>query len=945
MRISRRWRVVLVLLFILISLPCVASYRYFFLYVSRKPAARRPAVDLLQDPVASRNAETLLAEANRLAYLFNSPKAEPFYARAEDLFRQQGDTRNEVYARVGRISAESGATPIDQVSELLQRELDLPIAKTDPRLRLWCLMSKGYVDLNVNPASAKRVLVEAQALAHTLGETQWEARATGELGIVTFLEGDAGRAATMTGDALLSAIATKDMGSEIRYLEIIGGGFLNLTRYEEALVLFDRAIKLANITPDAGFPFMAFEGKAEALIGQRKLEHAKEPLDQALIVARRERVRKHECMILIDLGELAVLAGDREKGKDYFQEAGRVAGDYKLYRNLAQIMINLVEIYRASGDLKAAEECASIAVGASRRVGDRFYLPRDLTMLAKMKAARGDIEQATALYQNAEDVVDGMLVNLHEPYWTSSLAGAMSEIYLGHFTLEAERGDAERALNVLERIRGRTAAALLENKVSFSNNESETTKTLEDSVARLQLRLMRSEDAKERTDLLDQLVEFERRLEWAQKDEGVSRQVWFEKPASLNAIQESLHPNEIVLEYVLSEPYAYCLWITEGNAGVQRLSAGREQAETLTKRYLDEIRTKRDDIDLAKQLYNLLLGPLDQRIIGKRLIVVPDGVLHLLPFEILRDPSESFLMDNSTVSYVPASTVLQVLRKTPRPEEPQRDFLGVGDAPYQGHKSLSENIGKPNGTTMRMLRGFSEAFGTPLYDLPQTRVEVLNVSRVFGKDAVVLLGSQATETAFKSQPLADFKILHLAVHGFADPEFPERSGLVLGVDPNSRDDGLLQVREITRLHFNAELVTLSACDSGVGKLHGEEGITNVAGAFLVSGAKSVVASLWSADDTYTLALMESFYAHIAQGHDISASLRQAKLDLLSQHGRQVPPYYWAAFVLVGDGSSAIPGRTITRNLRCSAGVLPRQAPAENQPRSSDCSPKHYEYAP
>jgi CHAT domain-containing protein len=857
------------------------------------------------DPVASKNPATLLAEANRLAFLFNWPKAEPFYARAEELFSRQEDTRNEVYARVGQILAESGAMSNDQVSELLQRELDLPVAKTDPRLRLWCLMSKGYVDLNVNPSSAKRVLVEAQTLAHTLGETQLEARVTGDLGIVTFLEGDAGRAATMAGDALLSAIATKDVGSEIRYFEIIGGGFLNLTRYKEALALFDRAIKLTDSNADAGFPFMAFEGKAEALIGQGKLGEAKTPLDQALIVARRDKVAGHESMILIDLGELALRTGDHEKGKDYFQEAGRVAGKYKIYRNLAQAMISLAGVYKNAGDLKSAEECVSIAVAASRRVGDRYFLPRDLTMLAKMKAGHGDIKQAAALYENAEDVVDGMLVNLHEPYWTSSLAGAMSEIYLDHFTLEAESLATERALNVVERIRGRTAAALLENKVVFSNNESDATKMLEDSVAQLQLRLMRSEDAKERAGLLDQLAEFERRLEWAQKDEGVSKQVWFEKPAALKSVQKSLRADEIVLEYALSEPYAYCVWITRTEAGVQRLSAGRQETETLTRRYLDEIRAKRDDVDLAKQLYNILLGPMGQRTISRRVIVVPDGILHLLPFEILRDPSGSFFMDNSTISYSPASTVLQVLRTATKLQEPRRSFLGVGDAPYENHNGVSENVRKPDGMRMRLLRGFSETFGTRLYDLPQTREEVLNISKAFGKDAVVLLGSEATETAFKSQPLADFNILHLAVHGFADPEFPERSGLVLGVDPRSRDDGLLQVREITRLHFNAELVTLSACDSGVGKLHGEEGITNVAEAFLASGAKSVVASLWSADDTYTLALMESFYAHIAQGQDSSAALRQAKLDLLSQHSRQVPPYYWAAFVLVGDGASPI----------------------------------------
>jgi CHAT domain-containing protein len=202
----------------------------------------------------------------------------------------------------------------------------------------------------------------------------------------------------------------------------------------------------------------------------------------------------------------------------------------------------------------------------------------------------------------------------------------------------------------------------------------------------------------------------------------------------------------------------------------------------------------------------------------------------------------------------------------------------------------------------------SDAFGTTLYDLPKTREEVLAASNIVGKDSVLLLGSNATETAFKAEPLPDFKIVHIAAHGFADTRFPERSGLVLGVDPASHDDGLLQVREIIRLRFNADLVTLSACNTGVGRLEGEEGVTNLVEAFLVSGAKSVVASLWSADDTYTLDLMERFYTHIAEGQDKAAALRQAKLDLLAKFGKQVPPYYWGAFVLVGDGGSPIPLR-------------------------------------
>jgi CHAT domain-containing protein len=134
--------------------------------------------------------------------------------------------------------------------------------------------------------------------------------------------------------------------------------------------------------------------------------------------------------------------------------------------------------------------------------------------------------------------------------------------------------------------------------------------------------------------------------------------------------------------------------------------------------------------------------------------------------------------------------------------------LGVGDPPYQNQGHVSAKVEKPSGFQRRLERDLSDAFGATLYDLPETREEVLTASKTIGSGTVILLGPNATETAFKAEPLADFKIVHIAAHGFVDTQFPERSGLVLGVDPSSHDDGLLQVREIIRLHFNADLVTL-----------------------------------------------------------------------------------------------------------------------------------------
>ena len=687
---------------------------------------------------------------------------------------------------------------------------------------------------------------------------------------------------------------------------MLGNGFNTVQRYAEAIAFFDRAIKIADKTQDAGFPYMAFEGKAQALAGQSKFKEARQTLDTALTIARRNQKFGHQSQIFIQLGEMDVQAGNRERAIEYLVQAGELARDHAFFRMATQAYFDLANIYRATGDLKSAEQYASLGLDASRQIGDRYFLPRDLTVLGDLKAAEGQIRQANALYKHAEDVIDGMLINLDEPYWSSSLAGAMGETYLHHFELVAKTGTAAQALNVLEQVRGRTAAALLEDRVSFGNDASPAVQALATTVSELQLRLMRSNSEAERQSLNDQLIEYERRLDWTTNGQDASRHEWFEQPVSLKSIQAVLHRNELVLEYVLDDPHAGCLWISKEHAGLIVLPAGRKMIRDLTQAYLRSIHAKQSNAALGEKLYSILLQPIPQVDTHSSLIVIADGILYSLPFGTLRDPNGAFLVESRTVSYVPAATVLNVLRTRTEPHEALRSFLGVGDVPYQDQGGVSPELPKPEGIEKAVLRGLSDTLGTPLHDLPQTRAEVLSANNILGNDGVVLLGSQATEAAFESEPLADFRIVHLAVHGFADRRFPERSGLVLGIDPASHDNGLLQIPEIMRLHFEADLVTLSACDTGIGKVEGEEGITDLAEAFLVSGAKAVVASLWSADDTFTSALMQRFYTHLAQGDDKATALREAKIDLLTKYGNQVSPYYWGAFVLIGDGGSPIP---------------------------------------
>src|SRR5207245_1734863 len=175
--------------------------------------------------------------------------------------------------------------------------------------------------------------------------------------------------------------------------------------------------------------------------------------------------------------------------------------------------------------------------------------------------------------------------------------------------------------------------------------------------------------------------------------------------------------------------------------------------------------------------------------------------------------------------------------------QPTRAFLGVGDVAYNQSPAPSPSL------TTRVLRGLYDLAGVRLENLPGTRQEVVAAEEAAGrKNSVLLLGPDATEAAFKAQPLGDFGILHLAVHAIPSAQYPTRAALVLGRDASSKEDGLLQEREIARMSLNADLVTLSACDTGLGKLEGEEGVTNLAEAFLFAGAKSVVVSLWETED-------------------------------------------------------------------------------------------------
>ena len=362
-----------------------------------------------------------------------------------------------------------------------------------------------------------------------------------------------------------------------------------------------------------------------------------------------------------------------------------------------------------------------------------------------------------------------------------------------------------------------------------------------------------------------------------------------ESPVSLVELQRDLTPTELVIEYVLDEPQSYALAITHKTVHWYLL-AGKGDLEKKAAQYRDLVRNQKANPELARRLFEALLGTIPEYESKQSIILVPDGKLSLLPFAALMDGNQ-YVISSHVVSSIPSSTVLHLIRT-------REHGTSQASMPYVSVAAWTSNS---NTFVKRVMRSIGGPERSEFVALPESRREVEFVGADLPKPSTILLGSSATETHFKKLPLSRYNVLHLALHGYADLEYPDRSAPAFAPEKNAGNDGLLQVREIRHLGLNAGLVTLSACDTGVGPV-GQTGVTNIANAFIEAGAQSVVATLWELEDHATTHLMSNFYARLAGGMDKGEVLRQAQLELIKSG---FAPFYWASFEIVGEPDDAL----------------------------------------
>jgi CHAT domain-containing protein len=289
----------------------------------------------------------------------------------------------------------------------------------------------------------------------------------------------------------------------------------------------------------------------------------------------------------------------------------------------------------------------------------------------------------------------------------------------------------------------------------------------------------------------------------------------------------------------------------------------------LSAKGLDEdIRAFRDAIErrspnareIGRSLFTRLLAPLVQDIKGTGLTIAPHGPLHYLPFAALSD-GEHDLIDRFSTRLVPSASTLLYLR-TDKPSKPGR-LLALGNPDLGDRK----------------------------FDLPNAQTEAVSVAALF-PDSRALVRAEASKSAVKELGNG-FAILHFATHGRFDASSPLSSGLYLA--RGNESDGILTVSDLYSLRWDVDLVTLSACETGLGKIASGDDVIGLTRGFLYAGARSIVASLWEVDDAATSHLMQSFYRNL-EGHDKREALRLAQIETRQQYPQ---PWYWAAFNILG----------------------------------------------
>ncbi len=750
---------------------------------------------------------------------------------------------------------------------------------------------------------------EARRLFHELGERQEEAVMANRLGAVEMGLDELDAAEETFEQALL--LLDELERPDVKVSVLFNAGNLHLRRNDAQKALdayraaLDEARNLDDATAREPREARAHHNVGTVLLYQGRAEDALDELRQALALRRKLGHPGNLASTLIRLGDAYQRLNQPDEALEPLREALALRREGGDARRLAVSLASLGNLHLKTGHLDEAGELYEEALALAREKGRRHDEAVHRVNLGEHRKASGDAAGALALFDEALALFQLTGDRRGEAYARYASAGVLHD----QKAYTAACAHLDDAVTIVEELRPRLVEEDL--RMAFFATRQGYYELLIDVLAHL------AEQVPEpAAGYAAAALEANERRRARVLVETLSTAETDPEPLTARQIPRLLERDSLLLVYSLGEERSFLWTVSRQGPLRSHVLAGRGEIERLALSvYRSWSRTPlasgAPGGDAAERLADALLAPAVEELGTKRLVVVADGALQYLPFAALPDPASPGepLIGVHEVVYLPSATVLATLRRRVFDREPapldvaliadpvfHRDdprVVGSGVAPSP---QASEEPGALTRAAADMgLEGFERLEGT--------RAEAEAVAALIPEDLRLdAFGFDASRATVLDGGLDRYKVLHFATHGLLNNRRPELSGLVLSLvdEAGNAQDGFLRLHEIYDLDLPAELVVLSACQTGLGAELAGEGLIALPRGFLHAGAPRVVVSLWKVDDESTAELMRRFYTGLfEEGLSPAAALRAAQLSL-RQEERWQHPYHWAPFVSQGE---------------------------------------------
>ncbi len=448
----------------------------------------------------------------------------------------------------------------------------------------------------------------------------------------------------------------------------------------------------------------------------------------------------------------------------------------------------------------------------------------------------------------------------------------------------AERAKARVLLDAVRFGRNQQTAILIETERAEENR-------LRGDVSSLNAQIAKSGDPKKNDELKNRLEDartalarFQTSLYAKHPELRVKRGAV--KPIEINEVGSLLGEKSALLEYMVSGDEILLFVFTKTNGATEfktyRLAVKKEELGKTTSRFRSMLAERNVLFATeSEKLYDALLRPAAAQLDGKTdLIIVPDDGLWELPFQALQSSENHYVLDDASVAYAPSMTILREFRAANNKTN-LNNVIAFGNPTERGGKIVNANFAA----------------------LPEAERQTAALQKLYGADnAKIFNRSEADESVFKQATQKNFSILHLATHGVLDNNSPLNSYVLLAPNAATNDDGKLEAWEILEMNLTSDLIFLSACETARGQARSGEGLVGLAWSLMVAGARNVAVSQWKVESGSTTGLTVEFYKNLKRtsGANKAESLREAELKL-RRNPSTAHPFYWAGFVLIGEG--------------------------------------------